>query len=228
MFSGNLDQMPLAEVLRLLSMSHQTGALIIRHDSFSGSVFFQVGQLVHAASGALDGIDALTSLSTHRMGAFSFAEGMVAPTQSLVSYPTDKLIDKLSQKAAEQDALAQATLQPSDLPHYLAGKKVQGMVAAPDELTFLLMADGKRNVAEISNLSGRSVEDVGRIFGKFRQAGMIEVAEGPPVQAAPAAAPAPPPPAAPIEPIPHSAPEARGTEDHETNKPRYWRGKLIE
>jgi hypothetical protein len=224
MFSGNLDQMPLAEVLRLLSMSHQTGALIIRHDSFSGSVFFQVGQLVHAASGALDGIDALTSLSAHRVGAFSFAEGMVAPTQSLVSYPTDKLIDKLSQKAAEQDALAQATLRPSDLPHYLAGKKVQGMVAAPDELTFLLMADGKRNVATIAGQSGRSVEDVGRIFGKFRQAGMIDVAAGSPVEVVPDAAPG----AAPIsEPEVPAIPAEE--KPHETSKqPRYWRGKLIE
>jgi hypothetical protein len=219
MFAGSLTQISLAEVLRLLAMSSQTGALILERRHFSASIFLQVGQIVHAACGSLEGLDALTEICEHGDASFAFSEGFIAPSRSLADYPNDKLIEKIKKRVDELAALRSSILQPLDIPTYLPGRKVQGLVAKPDELSLLLLADGKRAVNEIAQMAVRDLGEVCSILGRFRQAGVVEVA----AQAA-----------APAEPAVPEAPEAQPSGGDETSggdqeeKPaRYWRGKRI-
>lgn len=230
MFSGNLSKISLAEVIRLLSMSSQTGALVIEERGFSGMLYLQLGQVVHAACGNLEGLDALNELTVHRTANFAFNEGFAAPARTLADYPTEKLIDKLKKRIDELQALDEAVPGPYDIPSYQAGRKVQGLVARPDELSLLLLADGQRTVMEIAQSIRKDVGEVAAILGKFRYAGVVDIQEGtPPVDAQPS-------PGSPaseqtrvIRPGNTLLPTQPATDHVEGEKTaRYWRGKKIE
>lgn len=229
MFAGALQQVPLGEVLRLLSMSSQTGALILEAPGFSGSIFFQVGQIVHASTGELEGLDALTLICERVEANYAFSEGFIAPARSLADYPSDRLIEKVRKRAEEILALRKAVLGPRDIPCYMPGRKVAGLVAKPDELSLLLLADGKRAVYELAKLGQRDVREVGEILGKFRHAGVLDVVGEAPAEVVAAANPAPPEPSVPEvrEPTPPPSPEPVSVE-LEPKPVRYWRGKRID
>ncbi|MFQ3670889.1 MAG: DUF4388 domain-containing protein [Verrucomicrobiia bacterium] len=222
MFAGSLTQISLGEVLRLLSLSSQTGALILEKGDFSASIFLQVGQIVHAAAGPLEGLDALTEICEHVEASFAFSEGFIAPARSLADYPTDKLVEKVRKRVEEIVAFRSSVLRPNDIACYVPGRKVAGLVAKPDELSLLLLADGKRPVAEVAHLAKREVSEACEILGKFRHAGVVDL-----VGVAPEPEPPPTPPPAQAEPEPakESSPETASEEPH--RPVRYWRGKRI-
>ena len=178
MFSGNLSKISLAEVIRLLSMSSQTGALVVEERGFSGMIYLQLGQVVHSACGNLEGLDALNELTAHREANFAFNEGFTAPARTLADYPTEKLIDKLKKRIDELQALDEAVPHAHDIPIYQSGRKIQGLVARPDELSLLLLADGERTVADIAQALRKDVNEVATILGKFSYAGVVDIQEG--------------------------------------------------
>ncbi|GAB4239921.1 MAG: hypothetical protein OHK005_01750 [Candidatus Methylacidiphilales bacterium] len=227
MFAGSLTQISLGEVLRLLSLSSQTGALILETRDFSASIFLQVGQIVHAAIGPVEGLDALTQICDQVEANFVFSEGFMAPGRSLADYPTDKLIEKVKKRVEEIAALRAAILGPYDIPCYLPGRKVSGLVAKPDELALLLLADGKRSVHQIAGVARRDLAEVGEIFGKFRHAGVLEVVG---VQETPVTPPEPGPQGQAGSPgEPKGEASLTGLLERGEGKPvRYWRGKRIE
>jgi hypothetical protein len=218
MFSGSLSQMNLAEVLRLLSASNQTGVLLLSHNGqLVGSIFLGTGQLTHAEAGALQGLDALNHLCHDIQADFTFEVGVTSVPATLSAYPTAKLLENLKKRVGELTAFLAAMPKGEDYPRYVPGQGATGLQATAEELSLLLHANGQRTVRDIATATRIPLEQVRQTLAKFRMAGMIDlaapVAPPPPIEPAPAPAPT-------AEPAPPTAAE---------NKPaRYWRGKRIE
>ncbi len=73
-FAGDLRDMSLPDLLRMLSVQRQTGLLQLQPSSFAAVGLLQVeaGRVVHAEFGLLDGVPALFALMPHDKGRFSF------------------------------------------------------------------------------------------------------------------------------------------------------------
>lgn len=227
MFAGSLNQMDLSDVLKLLSASHQSGALTLLNPQTAAPVatlYLQAGQLTHAQAQAqmLTGLDAISYCCTLSEESFAFTEGSAPSQQTLATYPTAKLIEKMTEQIHRTKALALAMPGPTDLPLYLAGVSLDGLEATTEDLSLLILCNGSRSVQDLALSTKKNFSDIAKIIANFSKAGIIEIKK-PTIPLPTTAAPIP---------SKSLTPESEEPSAHPPNPasqaPRYWRGKLIE
>lgn len=214
MFAGSFKQMPFSEVVRLLSSSNQTGVLNVKEagtDIVIGQLYLQMGQLIDAVQGSHSGLDAVQELCRWIDADFAFDASAESARQSLVAYPTEKLIDKIKLRTDELKAIKDSMPQPNDRPLYQPGVDASGLNVHPEELALLLQCSGEKSVAEIAATTGESTDQVSATLARFRHAGIITIensqeAPGNPVVSGNTASP----------------------EDISGKPVRYWRGHKVE
>jgi hypothetical protein len=202
MFTGNFQTIDLAEVGRLLCASAQSGVLRIRQGDREASLSLQLGQMIDAHCGDFEGLDALALIASTFDGEFAFDAGAEPKGQSLAAYPTQQIIESLQQEIAEQRSLAAALPSADALLRYVPGGAQSGLHATTDDLSLLLLADGRRTVSGIASAARRDLAPVQAALARFLMAGVIEeIAAGAGEQESD-----PPPPG---------------------DAPRFWRGKRV-
>jgi len=222
-FAGSFTTVNLAEVMRMLSGTHQSGVLHLSMGTDNGTLSIEGGKFLNAATGALTGAPALYQFILWREAEFRFEEETIPPEASreLAEFETQTLINGVAKKIDELAALQQAIPSLDSVLFYLGGESLGDVEATPSELGLLILADGKRTVTEIADKAKLNPLEVARSLAKFRLAGALELVENvvpgnpeggetatpPPVPESSAPAPAPPP--AGGEPV------------------RYWRGKRV-
>lgn len=221
MFAGSFNQMPFSEVLRLLSSSQQTGALIIREaetEVVIGQLFMQMGQLIDAVQGSHSGLDAVQELCQWIDADFAFEASAQSQRQTLVAYPTEKLIEKIKLRTDELKEIRDFMPAADDVPVYQSGMDASALNMTPDELALLLQCSGEKNVEQIAEAAGRMTEEVSVVLARFRSAGIILLEES----------------ASTLVPEPmaeDTAPVEENTEKKEKKEKkavRYWRGHIVE
>jgi CheY-like chemotaxis protein len=88
---GNIEQMPMVDLLQLLTMNRRSGALAITTAQGSGEVRLSEGEVVDATYRRLHGEKAFYRLLGEQEGRFAFAPGEPAPVRRLTS-PTSQLL----------------------------------------------------------------------------------------------------------------------------------------
>ena len=69
---GNLQQLPLLDILRMLSMSGRTGRLDITQPGKTGEIYLEKGAIIHSVSGAQIGEKGVYTLMGWLEGEFIF------------------------------------------------------------------------------------------------------------------------------------------------------------
>lgn len=219
--------MDLSEVLKLLSASQQTGMLKLVNPQNAATIavfYLQVGQLTHAQSGSLTGLDAMSACCRLSEEAFAFQEQVMVEEQTLAVYPTAKLLDKMAEEISDAKSLHLAMPGEDDVPIYQHGATLAGLEATADDLSLLILCNGSRTVRDLARDVRRSIHDTASVLAKFRKAGIIEISREPSSTAPAAAEPLrSPPPAG--DPAASSVPPPSVDVP---KQPRYWRGKLID
>ncbi|MEM1058505.1 MAG: DUF4388 domain-containing protein [Verrucomicrobiota bacterium] len=225
-FAGSFTTINLAEVMRMLSGTHQTGVLHLDLGTDHGTLSMESGQFLNAATGALTGAPALYQFILWREAEFRFDEEPIPPeaNRELAQFDTQTLINGVAKKIDELAALQQAIPSLDSVLFYLGGESLGDVEATPSELGLLILADGKRTVSEIADKARLNPLEVARSLAKFRLAGALELVEnvvpGNPEPGATEAAPPPVP-----EPEPDAAPPPPPPTGSEPV--RYWRGKRV-
>ena len=172
---GTIGEMNLADVVRLFAASRKTGLLTVASPGRQAMVRFHRGSIVHAASGRLQGDDAVLDLFGWKEGQLTFVpEDRAVPPN--VTLTVDELI---MEGVRVGDALHRKNvLVPTD-------RVVFQMAAGPPDdappfpLTatawrVLLVLDGVRDVRELAEASGVPREDVVRMVFEMAEAGFLE------------------------------------------------------
>ncbi|MEM1157388.1 MAG: DUF4388 domain-containing protein [Verrucomicrobiota bacterium] len=215
MFAGSFKQMPFSEVVRLLSSSHQTGALNIKEEGTEvliGQLFMQMGQLIDAVQGSHNGLDAIQELCRWIEADFVFDATAESSRQSLVAYPTEKLIEKIKLRTDELKAIKDSMPKPEDVPLYQSGMDASSLNVTPDELALLLQCSGEKTVTQIAQDSAKTADQISNSLARFRHAGIITL------QSLPATGAGTTP-----------ADQGNAPQPKDSGKPvRYWRGHIVE
>jgi CheY-like chemotaxis protein len=110
---GNLAQIPLPDLLQILSVNRKSGRLAVEREGEKAEVLLREGRVVDAALGAIVAEKALWRLLTRREGSFAFQPG-VAPEQERIERRLDELLLEGLRQADELAALLPALPAPTD------------------------------------------------------------------------------------------------------------------
>lgn len=172
---GTIGEMNLADVVRLFAAGRKTGLMTVAGPGRQAMLRFHRGSIVHAASGRLQGDDAVLDLFGWKEGQLTFV-----PEDRAVPPNVTRTVDELIAEGLRVgDALHRRNvLVPSD-------RVVFQMAAGPPDdapvfsLTgaswrVLLVLDGVRDVRELAAASQVPREDVVRIVFELAEAGFLE------------------------------------------------------
>lgn len=214
MLNGSLIETSLPEVLRLLSASSQTGCLVLNQSGPVAFFYFKIGQLSHcecviqAPQGPfrIKGLDAVAKSCLYNESSFAFDSHSMSEDETLLKYPTAKLIDSIALFIEKRKTQSIALPAPTSILAHQGGHPLRNFKANQEELGLLLLANGKRNLVEIAALAHQSLPDIQEWAARFLANGLL-------AQASPEA------------PTPAASP-ARPAEERKTV--RFWRGKPVE
>jgi len=92
-FQGSLKELPLPDIIQLVSVSGKTGKFTLTRDSDRGFIYLKNGQMVHAHVADLIGEEAIYSLAIWNQGEFQFSPGEEPERQTITKSNTNLLME---------------------------------------------------------------------------------------------------------------------------------------
>ncbi|HVP66576.1 MAG TPA: DUF4388 domain-containing protein [Anaeromyxobacteraceae bacterium] len=175
---GNLAQIPLVDLVQILSMNRKTGRLRIEREGERGEVVFSAGQVVDALSGPVSGEKALFRLLSRREGQFSFQAGPV-PAEGRVSRRVDELLLEGLRQVDELSRLLPALPGPAErIELFVAASEIPGLHPVTEEVVQLLSSP--RTLAEVLDSTRATDLEAARALSTLLEHGYATRREGEP------------------------------------------------
>jgi hypothetical protein len=176
---GSLDEVRIADVLRLFASTRKTGRLTVSAESEQAVLHFLKGAIVHAhaAGGSVQGDDAVVELFGWKEGQLTFIPDD-KPVPSNVTRGVDQLI--LEGLRGGETAYRMRLTIPSEegvfqMAEGPADPEARVEMSAPD-WRLLRLVDGSRDVAELVAHSGAERGAVMEGLFRLIEAGLLEAA----------------------------------------------------
>lgn len=163
-FQGSLKELPLPDIIQLVSVSGKTGKFTLVRDGERGLIYLKNGQMVHAEVGDLVGEEAIYAVAMWSHGEFQFAPNEEPTRQTITKSNTNLLMEAarrldewrvLSKKIPSVDAVP--VLQVRDNRH-------EQITLNPQEWVLVTKIDGHRSIPEIAALLNTSSFEVAKIL----------------------------------------------------------------
>ncbi len=147
---GDLLYFSIKEIFYLLSRFKKTGRLIVKGQ---GNVYVSDGKVLHAEMDKLEGLEAFFSIGLKREGKFVFQPDE-KPTVNTIFQPLTELIDEIDTREAQVEEFKK-DLPPGSIIPQKSSKAPEGdkIALKKDEWKILILADGKKKLSEIIELS---------------------------------------------------------------------------
>src|SRR5919112_6646736 len=92
-FQGSLKELPLPDIIQLVSVSGKTGKFSLTRDADRGFIYLKNGQMVHSLVGDLIGEEAIYALAIWNAGEFQFNPGEEPDRQTITKSNTNLLME---------------------------------------------------------------------------------------------------------------------------------------
>jgi CheY-like chemotaxis protein len=157
--SGNLRDMSLTSIVQITCTDMKSARLVLRQlnsmpggEEQEGVIFFENGQIVHAAAGSLRGAEAVYELLGWDEGSFQMESNVVAPRQTITVPWTDLLLEGTNRldEHGQQGAPLRGQLEADDQPSPDSG---DGLTSIEKDEKADKEADGEREVELLFLLS---------------------------------------------------------------------------
>ncbi|HYI07812.1 MAG TPA: DUF4388 domain-containing protein [Thermoanaerobaculia bacterium] len=163
-FQGSLKELPLPDIIQLVSVSGKTGKFTLTRDADRGYIFLKNGQMVHATVGDLVGEEAIYSLAIWNQGEFQFSPGE-EPDRQTISKSNTNLLMEAARRLDEWRVLSKKIPSVEYVPELLARENRHEQVTLnPHEWMLVTKIDGNRSIIEIGRALNISSFDVAKIL----------------------------------------------------------------
>jgi len=215
-FQGSLSELPLPDVIQLVSSSGKTGCFHLTDGDVKGQIYIQEGKIVHAQVEDLSGEEAVYQLAIWSRGEFFFETGASVAANTITKTNTNLLMEA-ARRLDEWRVLQKKVPSMELVPEFVIPEGREGQINLnTSEWLILSKIDGRRSIKAIANASSHSTFEACKILYGLIATNLIRLKEPP---SAPAPRPAPP--AAPQAPaLSASTPSAhQGTPTGPTGRP---------
>lgn len=163
-FQGSLKELPLPDIIQLVSVSGKTGKFTLTRETDRGFIFLKGGQMVHASVGDLVGEEAIYSLAIWNSGDFQFTPGDEPERQTITKSNTNLLMEA-ARRLDEWRVLSKKIPSVELVPELLSRENRHEQVTLnPHEWMLVTRIDGNRSIVEIGRLLNMSSFDVAKIL----------------------------------------------------------------
>jgi hypothetical protein len=163
-FQGSLKELPLPDIIQLVSVSGKTGKFTLSRDLDRGYIYLKNGQMVHATVGDLVGEEAIYALAIWNQGDFQFGAGEEPDHQTITKSNTNLLMEAarrldewrvLSKKVPSVDYIPELQVRES---------RHEQITLNPQEWLLVTRIDGQRSIADIGKALNISSFEVAKIL----------------------------------------------------------------
>ena len=161
-FQGSLAELPLPDIIQLVSVSGRTGRFdLSSNDGSSGQIFLRDGRIVHATTMALEGEDAVYELAIWPEGDFVFTPDR-EPRAVTIRKSNTNLLMEAARRIDEWRHLSGTISSTDHIPHFSHYDGPVSLTAA--EWRVVRQINGQRTVAELADVLGWSVFDICKLL----------------------------------------------------------------
>jgi len=174
-FQGSLKELPLPDIIQLVSVSGKTGKFTLTRDGDRGFIYLKNGQMVHATVGDLVGEEAIYSLAIWNHGDFQFTPGEEPDRQTITKSNTNLLMEA-ARRLDEWRVLSKKIPSVDHVPELLARENRHEQVTLnPHEWMLITKIDGNRSIADIGRTLNISSFDVAKILYGMITAELVQL-----------------------------------------------------
>jgi hypothetical protein len=175
-FQGSLKELPLPDIIQLVSVSGKTGVFKLTNGAETGAIFLAEGQIVHAVVGDLQGEEAVYDLAIWPQGDFVFTPGEDAPHQTVQKSNTNLLMEA-ARRIDEWQVLSKRIPSTRLVPVFTPNSSKSSVSFTPQEWSLIRRVDERRSVEEIAVGLGLSPFDACKTLYGLITSGLIELKE---------------------------------------------------
>ncbi|HVR43881.1 MAG TPA: DUF4388 domain-containing protein [Thermoanaerobaculia bacterium] len=149
-FQGSLKELPLPDIIQLVSVSGKTGKFTLTRGDEEGLIFLRNGQIIHAESGEMTGEEAVYALAIWKEGDFVFAQTEETTEQTITRSNTNLLMEA-ARRADEWKVLSRKIPSVDMIPILLPrDNRHEQITLNPQEWLLVTRIDGQQSVAGIA------------------------------------------------------------------------------
>lgn len=174
---GNLAQLSLIDILRMLSSGGRTGRLDVRQGAKTGEIYLQRGAIAHAVTGTQMGEKGVYILMGWLEGEFSFTPDVEAPERSIET-TTEQLLLEASRQAEQWEDIKDLISSTDAVFNINPSGSTNTVSLKPIEWQVLAQINGEKSVLEIAELLGLPEFEVARIVYGLTTAGLLHEVTG--------------------------------------------------
>jgi hypothetical protein len=163
-FQGSLKELPLPDIIQLVSVSGKTGKFTLSRDTDRGYIYLKNGQMVHASVGDMVGEEAIYALAIWNQGEFQFTPAEEPERQTITKSNTNLLMEA-ARRLDEWRVLSKKIPSVEHVPELqVRENRHEQITLNPQEWTLITRIDGHRSIAEIGKVLNISSFDVAKIL----------------------------------------------------------------
>lgn len=175
-FQGSLKELPLPDIIQLVSVSGKTGVFVLQNGAERGEIYLDAGQIVHAQLGDLSGEDAVYELAIWPQGEFAFSAGKTAPATTIRKSNTNLLMEA-ARRIDEWQVLSKKIPSTRLVPVFTSASSTTSVSFTPQEWGLIRKIDERRSIEEIAiSLSSSPFETCKVLYGLITS-GLVELQE---------------------------------------------------
>lgn len=149
-FQGSLKELPLPDIIQLVSVSGKTGVFSLRRNGdSSGEIYLRGGQIVHAHVGDLQGEEAMYELAIWPEGEFVFTPGKETEVTTIQKSNTNLLMEA-ARRIDEWQILSKRIPSTRLVPVFTQRATTTSVSLTPQEWGLICKIDERRTIEEIA------------------------------------------------------------------------------
>jgi hypothetical protein len=154
-FQGSLKELPLPDIIQLVSVSGKTGRFSLSNGASEGEIHLQGGKITHAEIGKLTGEEAVYEMAVWAEGEFLFVPGEASPTASITKSNTNLLMEA-ARRIDEWKILSKKISSTRLVPVFTNRATTSSVSLTPQEWRVISKIDERRSIEELAVAIGQS------------------------------------------------------------------------
>lgn len=175
-FQGSLKELPLPDIVQLVSVSGKTGAFALKNEGVTGRIYLRGGQIVHAEVGELSGEEAVYELAIWTEGDFVFTPGKEVQETTIQKSNTNLLMEA-ARRIDEWQVLSKRIPSTDLVPVFTNQVATTSVSFTPGEWQLICKIDERRSIDEIAAGLGTSPFEVCKLLYGLVTSGLVTLHE---------------------------------------------------